>query len=74
MTLIIKIENAEEVSDQLADLACWWSGYRAGLKMSDREESMIPFLKSPERGMEAVKLLKCAIEDQLAQVHKRADK
>lgn len=57
----IEIENAESVVLDLADLFCWWEGFKMGLKLGDPYGREITPVAS--NGVEAARKLYFAIGD-----------
>lgn len=60
MKVTIEIDNAENVSSDLADLLCWWQGFKYGLRLDGTDEKPVA-----ENGVEAARQLNLKIKDQL---------
>ena len=60
-TVTIEIENAESVTQDLADLFCWWEGFKMGLKLADPYGSDNSPVAS--NGVEAARQLRIKIGD-----------
>jgi hypothetical protein len=61
-SVTIEINNAQKVCDDLADLLCWWSGFKIGMKINSENCEFI----IAEHGIEAAKDLKIKISDRLS--------
>lgn len=55
----IEIKDAEAVAHDLADLICWWEGFKAGLKLGDPYGSDINPVAN--NGVEAARRLRSLI-------------
>lgn len=62
-TVNIEIENAESFAHDIADLTCWWEGFRMGLKLADPYVSDINPVAI--NGVEAARRLRSLINDAL---------
>ncbi len=60
-TITIEIENADSIQLDLADLLCWWDGFKAGIK----SESGFGNYPIADNGVQAAKILHCRIKDAL---------
>jgi hypothetical protein len=59
--ITLSISDAEVVRDNLADLLCWWQGFKAGMKASGNEDHYIA-----ENGIEAARDLRLKIGDEIS--------
>ena len=50
MKVTIEIDDAQSTIDKLADLTCWWDGFKIGLKASNNDPDIIA-----DRGIIAIK-------------------
>lgn len=62
--ITIEIDKAETVSHNLADLLCWWEGFKMGLKAGDNTDHFM----IAENGIEAARDLNCKIRDQINKI------
>jgi hypothetical protein len=60
VAVVITIFDAETAASDLADLLCWWEGYKMGLKAGGVEHFIIA-----ENGIEAARKINVDIKDQL---------
>lgn len=57
----IEIEDAERFRDELADLLCWWEGFKMGLKVNPDSSQYI----IADNGIDKVKELNIKIKDKI---------
>lgn len=60
----ISIDDAENVSSNLADLLCWWQGFKTGLKIDKDEFSKVDYSVA-ENGIKELQELNIKIKKQL---------
>lgn len=56
----IQLNNADSISHDIADLLCWWEGFKMGLKLSDNDHFIVA-----ENGIERIKTINIKIKEQL---------
>lgn len=60
MKVTIEIDQADNVSSDLADLLCWWQGFKLGLRFDGTDEKLVA-----DNGIEAAREINLKIRDQL---------
>ncbi len=59
----IQIDKAKHVTEDIADLLCWWEGFKMGLKTSDNDHFIIA-----QNGIDAIRQLNLKIKDELNKI------
>lgn len=60
MKVTIEIDQADNVSSDLADLLYWWQGFKLGLRFDGTDEKLVA-----DNGIEAAREINLKIRDQL---------
>lgn len=65
MTIQIEIDNPQQVAHNLADLACWWEGFKVGRQTTGNDNFIIA-----ENGVDEARNLKEKIDRAIGASHK----